>query len=141
MPKMAKENTSKRGKRITKANKEKDPNIEDIELLSEVDSEEEYIENKEKAEADVNVDELTTDDVQNLSEAKVDELAKEAKTAEVETTGDIDNEKQVKVLVLKQTERFLIGTAFVDELDENTNVKLPKYVAEHLQERGRVRIL
>ena len=52
-----------------------------------------------------------------------------------------DENRQVRVLVLKNSAQFLIGTKRYAEMKEGSKIHLPFYVASHLQERQIVEIL
>jgi hypothetical protein len=83
--------------------------------------------------------EETEEDVEDIEEDEEDE--DNEPTVEVSVAKVDDNHKAVKVVVLKDVPRFFIGTKYHDELKEGDKVQLPFYVAQHLEERGRVKIM
>jgi hypothetical protein len=136
---MAKRPTS--NKTVSRKGKAKDKELEvqeiqEVEDVEEVDTDEETEDVEEKDSAEAFVDKMMSDEDSDEDD-DADDDADEVVVDKVED----DSMKATQVLVLKDTDRFFVGTQWIENLKRDEKLKLPKHVAEHLQERGRVKIV
>jgi hypothetical protein len=120
------------GKKVVDGETEFDETEEEMQLRLEEEA-------ADDENSDVDSDEDTDDSDEDTDDS--DDEDEDGDTGEITVLSKQDEFAKVKVVVLETTDRFLIGTEYQDKLIEGTKPRLPRYVAEHLEERGRVQIL
>jgi hypothetical protein len=136
---MAKAKLSKKSAKAQDKNVSVDVVDQEDDQVEVVDEDQDVSDEDQDVEA-VQDDQLEDDEQEDEAEKVAqDILAQESTDVTVQT--DNGDEKAVSVLILKNTPRFLIGTMYIEPLEKGQKLRLPKHVAEHLQERGRAQIL